>query len=44
MVPWSVPAILAGAGGATVEPVRLGGAAVVAVVVVAGLAAEIAWR
>lgn len=41
--PWSVPAILAGAGGAAVEPVTLGGFAIVMVVVLGGLAATIAW-
>lgn len=41
--PWSVPAILAGAGGAEVEPVTLGGIVVVAVVAVAGLVGTIAW-
>jgi ABC-2 type transport system permease protein len=41
--PWSVPAILAGAGGTQVEPVTVGGVAVVALVVVAGLVATIRW-
>lgn len=41
--PWSVPAILAGAGGTQVEPVTPGGIAVVAFVALAGLAATIAW-
>lgn len=41
--PWSVPAILAGAGGAQVEPVTLGGVALVALVVGTGLVATIAW-
>jgi ABC-2 type transport system permease protein len=41
--PWSVPAILAGAGGAQVEPVTLGGVALVALVVVTCLVATIAW-
>jgi ABC-2 type transport system permease protein len=41
--PWSVPAILAGAGGTEVEPVTLGGIVVVAVVAVAGLVGTIAW-
>ena len=41
--PWSVPAFLAGAGGPTAEPVTLGGLALVAVAVIAGMAATIAW-
>jgi len=41
--PWSVPAILAGAGGAQVEPVTLGGVALVALVVVTSLVATIVW-
>lgn len=41
--PWSVPAILAGAGGAEVEPVTLGGIGVVAAVAFAGLVGTIAW-
>jgi ABC-2 type transport system permease protein len=41
--PWSVPAILAGAGGAQVEPVTLGGVALVALVVVTCLVATIVW-
>jgi len=41
--PWSVPAILAGAGGTQVEPVTVGGVAVVALVGFAGLVATIAW-
>jgi ABC-2 type transport system permease protein len=41
--PWSVPAILAGAGGRQVEPVTFGGVVVVMVVVVAGLVATIVW-
>lgn len=41
--PWSVPAILAGAGGAQVEPVTFGGVVVVALVVFAGLGATVAW-
>lgn len=41
--PWSVPVILAGAGGAEVEPVSAGGVVLVVVVVVLGLAATIAW-
>jgi ABC-2 type transport system permease protein len=41
--PWSVPAILAGAGGAQVEPVTIGGVALVTLVVVTGLVATIAW-
>jgi len=41
--PWSVPAILAGAGGAAVEPVSPGGVVLGLVVAVIGLAATIAW-
>jgi ABC-2 type transport system permease protein len=41
--PWSVPAILAGAGGAQVEPVTAGAVAIVALVVFAGLGATVAW-
>ena len=41
--PWSVPAILAGAGGAAVEPVSAGGIALVVLVALVGLAATIAW-
>jgi ABC-2 type transport system permease protein len=41
--PWSVPAILAGAGGAEVEPVSAGAVALVLVVGCLGLAATIAW-
>jgi ABC-2 type transport system permease protein len=41
--PWSVPAILAGAGGAGAEAVTLGGVAVVVVAIAAGLAATITW-
>ena len=41
--PWSVPAILAGAGGTQVEPVTLGGIAMVGLVVVIGLLATIVW-
>ena len=41
--PWSVPAILAGAGGAAVEPVTVGGVAILVVAVLALLAATIAW-
>lgn len=41
--PWSVPAILAGAGGTQVEPVTAGGVTVVALVALAGLVATIAW-
>jgi len=41
--PWSVPAILAGAGGAQVEPVTAGAVVVVALVAFAGLAATVAW-
>lgn len=41
--PWSVPAILAGAGGPEVEPVTVGGVAVVVLVALAGLVATMAW-
>lgn len=41
--PWSVPALLAGAGGSAVEPVTLGGVALVALAVIAGMAATIVW-
>jgi ABC-2 type transport system permease protein len=41
--PWSVPAILAGAGGAQVEPVTVGGVAAVGLVVATGLLATIVW-
>ena len=41
--PWSVPAILAGAGGTAVEPVTASGMVIVAVAIVAGLAGTIAW-
>jgi ABC-2 type transport system permease protein len=41
--PWSVPALLAGAGGTAVEPVTPAGVALVLVVAAAGLAATIAW-
>lgn len=41
--PWSVPAILAGAGGSEVEPVTIGGALFVLVTAGIGLAATVAW-
>jgi ABC-2 type transport system permease protein len=41
--PWSVPALLAGAGGTSVEPVTPAGVLAVVVVAAAGLAATIAW-
>lgn len=41
--PWSVPALLAGAGGTSVEPVTPAGALAVVVIAVAGLAATILW-
>lgn len=41
--PWSVPAILAGAGGAEVEPVTLGGVAVCLVTAAIGMVATVAW-
>ena len=42
--PWSVPAILAGAGGPQVEPVSITAVVAVVVVGIGGLAASIAWR
>ena len=41
--PWSVPAILAGAGGTQVEPVTFGGVALVGLMALAGLVATITW-
>ncbi len=41
--PWAVPAILAGAGGASVEPVTGAGLAAVVLVAIAWLVATIAW-
>ena len=41
--PWSVPAILAGAGGAAVEPVTAGGIALVLGAATVGLTATIVW-
>ena len=41
--PWSVPAILAGAGGAAVEPVGAGGIALVLVTAILGVAATVVW-
>jgi ABC-2 type transport system permease protein len=41
--PWSVPAILAGAGGAEVEPVTIGGVLVVMVSGGIGLSATVVW-
>jgi ABC-2 type transport system permease protein len=41
--PWSVPAILAGAGETQVEPVTVGAVGLVALVVFGGLAATVAW-
>jgi ABC-2 type transport system permease protein len=41
--PWSVPAILAGAGGTRVEPVTVGAVTLVVVVVLSGLVATVAW-
>jgi ABC-2 type transport system permease protein len=41
--PWSVPAIIAGAGGETTGAVEAPGVLAVALVVLAGLAATIAW-
>lgn len=41
--PWSVPAILAGAGGAEVEQVAAGGVVVVVLAAVVGFGATVAW-
>jgi ABC-2 type transport system permease protein len=41
--PWSVPAILAGAGGTEVEPVTVGAITLVVVVAVIGLVATVTW-
>ena len=41
--PWSVPALLAGAGGTAVEPVTLGGVLGVVLVATAGLVATVVW-
>ena len=41
--PWAVPALLAGAGGPAVEPVSLGGVALVLLTILAGVGATIAW-
>jgi ABC-2 type transport system permease protein len=41
--PWSVPALLAGAGGSSVEPVTPGGVVLVLIVAAIGLVATIAW-
>ena len=41
--PWSVPALLAGAGGTSVEPVTPAGVVIVLAVAAIGLAATIAW-
>jgi ABC-2 type transport system permease protein len=41
--PWSVPALLAGAGGSSVEAVTPAGVGLVVVVAGAGLAATVAW-
>jgi ABC-2 type transport system permease protein len=41
--PWSVPALLAGAGGSAVEPVTPGGVALVVLTAIAGMVATIAW-
>ena len=43
LFPWSVPAILAGAGGPDAEPVTVWGFALVLLVAVAGLLATVAW-
>jgi ABC-2 type transport system permease protein len=41
--PWSVPAIVAGAGGVAVEPVGPGGIAMVLITATVGLVATVAW-
>jgi|WetSurMetagenome_2_1015567.scaffolds.fasta_scaffold319238_2 ABC-2 type transport system permease protein len=41
--PWSVPALLAGAGGDAVEPVTPGGVIMVVLVTLAGIGATVAW-
>ncbi len=41
--PWAVPAILAGAGGAAVEPVTAGAIVVLGLVALAGVIATITW-
>jgi len=41
--PWSVPAVIAGAGGADVEPVGPGGITVVLLTAMLGLAATVVW-
>ena len=41
--PWSVPALIAGAGGTAVEPVTPAGVLVVSSSPTAGLAATVAW-
>jgi ABC-2 type transport system permease protein len=41
--PWSVPAILAGAGGTRVEPVTAGAVVLVAVVAFSWLVATVVW-
>lgn len=41
--PWSVPALLAGAGGSELEPITLGGIAMVLLAVIAGGAATFVW-
>jgi ABC-2 type transport system permease protein len=41
--PWSVPALVAGAGGSAVEPVTPAGVAVLLIVAAAGLMATIVW-
>jgi ABC-2 type transport system permease protein len=41
--PWSVPALLAGAGGAAVEPVTAGGVVLALIVVVVGGVVTIGW-
>jgi ABC-2 type transport system permease protein len=41
--PWSVPAIVAGAGGADVEPVGPGGVAMVVLAAILGLVATVEW-
>ena len=41
--PWSVPALIAGAGGTAVEPVTPAGVVIVVLVAAGGLAATVAW-
>ena len=43
LFPWSVPAIVAGAGGAAVDPVSPAAVALVLVVALSGLVATMRW-